>query len=324
MRTHKAFTLIELLVVIAIIAILAAILFPVFAQAKQAAKKTVCLSNMKELGLAFQMYGGDNDDNFPAPITNKGIAGNSATTPVIPPTWVTGDPNNASKFSDAGGIYPYVKQRNNGGAQNMFGCPNAVTGVSTKVSYSSPPGQNYVMNQYLQPGWGGLYHLTAGQTSWSKATDPTSKTDPNYGSYAPFSPTQSNAPSDVILLFEAAQEVSTPDTGFDGSVNRYGTPFYQGFGGACTSHLSDKYGNVPCLQPGDFHNEFSNFAFVDGHAKSMKPWTSYSQTTANYVLNNAPLPGSGPSAVSYWNGTNKLGAGSTDYWNPQVGTIQYP
>ena len=58
----KAFTLIELLVVIAIIAILAAILFPVFAQAKEAAKKTSCLSNMKQFNLGAIMYSGDVDD----------------------------------------------------------------------------------------------------------------------------------------------------------------------------------------------------------------------------------------------------------------------
>jgi len=60
----KAFTLIELLVVIAIIAILAAILFPVFAQAKLAAKKTVSLSNQKQLGLAMIMYANDYDDLY--------------------------------------------------------------------------------------------------------------------------------------------------------------------------------------------------------------------------------------------------------------------
>ena len=59
---NKAFTLIELLVVIAIIAILAAILFPVFAQAKAAAKKTADLSNMKQSALAAQIYSGDSDD----------------------------------------------------------------------------------------------------------------------------------------------------------------------------------------------------------------------------------------------------------------------
>ncbi len=61
-KRNRAFTLIELLVVIAIIAILAAILFPVFAQAKLAAKKTVALSNAKQIALANIMYQGDYDD----------------------------------------------------------------------------------------------------------------------------------------------------------------------------------------------------------------------------------------------------------------------
>lgn len=64
-QSKGAFTLIELLVVIAIIAILAAILFPVFAQAKAAAKKTATLSNIKQLGLGSLMYAGDYDDIFP-------------------------------------------------------------------------------------------------------------------------------------------------------------------------------------------------------------------------------------------------------------------
>jgi prepilin-type N-terminal cleavage/methylation domain-containing protein len=65
MKRYRAFTLIELLVVIAIIAILAAILFPVFAQAKLAAKKTQSLSNMKQQALGALMYAGDVDDTFP-------------------------------------------------------------------------------------------------------------------------------------------------------------------------------------------------------------------------------------------------------------------
>ena len=64
-RPTTAFTLIELLVVIAIIAILAAILFPVFAQAREKARQTSCLSNMKQVGLGIMMYSQDYDETFP-------------------------------------------------------------------------------------------------------------------------------------------------------------------------------------------------------------------------------------------------------------------
>jgi prepilin-type N-terminal cleavage/methylation domain-containing protein len=66
MLRKSAFTLIELLVVIAIIAILAAILFPVFAQAKEAAKKTQSISNIKQVATGFMIYTGDYDDNLPS------------------------------------------------------------------------------------------------------------------------------------------------------------------------------------------------------------------------------------------------------------------
>jgi prepilin-type N-terminal cleavage/methylation domain-containing protein/prepilin-type processing-associated H-X9-DG protein len=66
---HPAFTLIELLVVIAIIAILAAILFPVFARARENARRTSCLSNLKQLGLSFAQYTQDYDEKLP-PMVN--------------------------------------------------------------------------------------------------------------------------------------------------------------------------------------------------------------------------------------------------------------
>src|SRR5437879_2990316 len=63
-HTRRGFTLIELLVVIAIIAILAAILFPVFAQAREKARSVSCLSNMRQIGMAIQMYAQDWDEGL--------------------------------------------------------------------------------------------------------------------------------------------------------------------------------------------------------------------------------------------------------------------
>src|SRR5579859_5160908 len=62
---RRGFTLIELLVVIAIIAVLAAILFPVFAKAREKARQATCISNMRQIGMATRMYMQDYDDRFP-------------------------------------------------------------------------------------------------------------------------------------------------------------------------------------------------------------------------------------------------------------------
>src|SRR5215468_1940827 len=79
---HNGFTLIELLVVIAIIAILAAILFPVFAQARERARQTSCLSNTKQLTLGVLMYAQDSDETLPPTAVN-----NTAVTPVVTVLW---------------------------------------------------------------------------------------------------------------------------------------------------------------------------------------------------------------------------------------------
>ncbi|MBS1701039.1 MAG: prepilin-type N-terminal cleavage/methylation domain-containing protein [Armatimonadetes bacterium] len=98
----KAFTLIELLVVIAIIAILAAILFPVFAQAKAAAKKAASISNQKQIGLSIIMYSADNDDVYPR---NDDCQPGSALNPVF----------NSQPFNPSGvgcTAYPYYYRMN--------------------------------------------------------------------------------------------------------------------------------------------------------------------------------------------------------------------
>jgi prepilin-type N-terminal cleavage/methylation domain-containing protein len=101
----RAFTLIELLVVIAIIAILAAILFPVFAQAKESAKDTVTISNLKQLGTGMFLYMADSDDTLP----NSGWYNTTPTTnPVSSPgsSEIRGTHIVTTWQND---IYPYVK-----------------------------------------------------------------------------------------------------------------------------------------------------------------------------------------------------------------------
>lgn len=95
--SKKAFTLIELLVVIAIIAILAAILFPVFARAKMAAKQSSDLSNTKQLGLGIKQYMADFDDNFPQAYYYRNDNGSSGAAP------------NCGYVHWSGMVQPYVK-----------------------------------------------------------------------------------------------------------------------------------------------------------------------------------------------------------------------
>ncbi len=108
---RKGFTLIELLVVIAIIAILAAILFPVFARAREKARQTSCLSNLKQLGLGTLMYSGDYDERLPL-------------------RWHSND----SSFGPPVAIYPYVKN------EQLYECPSW---TDTTPAYSAIAPMSY-------------------------------------------------------------------------------------------------------------------------------------------------------------------------------------
>lgn len=110
MKGRKGFTLIELLVVIAIIAILAAILFPVFARARQAAQKSNCQSNMKQLGQAFKMYLQDWHDTYPTNRPVTGVVPQAANyTVTLTPVASLVPPNKPNSLSWVEGLYPYME-----------------------------------------------------------------------------------------------------------------------------------------------------------------------------------------------------------------------
>jgi prepilin-type N-terminal cleavage/methylation domain-containing protein/prepilin-type processing-associated H-X9-DG protein len=121
MRKKQAFTLIELLVVIAIIAILAAILFPVFARAREMARKTSCLSNLKEMGLAMLMYNQDYDErmvlwqqgsgNFSWDSEGYALSYDRLLQPYLKNDAISGCPSDLSVGNplSAGGSFPPVK-----------------------------------------------------------------------------------------------------------------------------------------------------------------------------------------------------------------------
>src|SRR5437016_11972686 len=115
MRSKSGFTLIELLVVIAIIAILAAILFPVFAQARESARKTTCLSNEKQLVLAIAQYVQDFDEMLPLGREHPYVSGFNTNQP------------NDQVFSMENELDPYIKAGQPWGAARygtVWNCPD--------------------------------------------------------------------------------------------------------------------------------------------------------------------------------------------------------
>ncbi len=126
-KRFQAFTLIELLVVIAIIAILAAILFPVFARARENARRSSCQSNLKQIGLGLLQYTQDFDEKFVIAYYN-GVDTNSNANPI------------RYKWMDA--IQPYVK------SSQLFTCPSDTEVTVGTNTYTT----QYTPNDQLPPG----------------------------------------------------------------------------------------------------------------------------------------------------------------------------
>lgn len=281
----SAFTLIELLVVIAIIAILAAILFPVFGKARDKARQAACMSNLKQIGMAFLQYQQDYDGRMPTPGGQRmqGAPNGGCDSPRN--GWIQSAGPGLGQ--DIGGIYPYLKQRGNGGS-NVWSCPNARAGQNNQFS----PGQNFVMNDYVR----GTH---PGQAATSSAC---SANVPQY--FQGIHESQSQAPTEVILVYEAAQNAS-------GSVSRNGSPYFNTGSNSATPPL-------PVGAPQTYHAGNGNFLFLDGHVKAYNPIVTWGRQFGPRVCQfNAALCAAYQIAPTG-------GGGMTDLWNPQTGGGVYP
>jgi prepilin-type N-terminal cleavage/methylation domain-containing protein len=258
----RAFTLIELLVVIAIIAILAAILFPVFAQAKNAAKGAQSLSNVKQLGTASIMYSGDYDDTFVA-------------------QWVSVDNGWGWQLSWVMLTLPYMK------SYGILKDPN--DNVKLRTDYDSGPKVSYVANGTLGgdcAGGGGQFWKFRGVIGFNGPSDfgPT-----NWYENGTRSQTQINEIAGTVLF--ATRSATPPGTDHDSAAGKMEGAFgvwNQVFQGPSSSDAKD--GNNGTL-PGQksiwsapdpsykgyidrFYAGSSPVVFTDGHAKNVKPETT--------------------------------------------------
>jgi prepilin-type N-terminal cleavage/methylation domain-containing protein len=249
----KAFTLIELLVVIAIIAILAAILFPVFAQAKQAAKKTQSLSNIKQNGLAIQMYLGDSDDRY-LPAFNPaggGWAQYNNTGQDLGTMWTIN-------------VQPYIKSinLNFSPSDSEAGKPDpAITWAGVHVSYSA--------NGWLT-GWNGGFEqhgpmgINWGSTGWLNGAD---------GANGSLNAGQITQPADTVLLASRDSD----------DVKKY----QQANGGACCGGSGGTYSAFGPFTVFNDQQEWSPTSIPNG-APARAPWSNGLASSAGTGFNKGP------------------------------------
>jgi prepilin-type N-terminal cleavage/methylation domain-containing protein/prepilin-type processing-associated H-X9-DG protein len=228
-HARRAFTLIELLVVIAIIAILAAILFPVFARARENARRSSCQSNLKQIGLGIMQYSQDYDEKF----VFLGDPGSSST----PCPYGTGN-----VWADL--VQPYLKSK------QIFKCPSNTSDAI--MSCSSTTTGIRVYSNYL--GNGSNYSSSPFQ--YARPLDMVANPNPADGPYLvqTRSLSEANDTARTIIVVE-----------YDGTSNRPNVASSSDIGGFnLTNHLAT-----------------TNYLFVDGHVKSLKPTATVAAGTLN-------------------------------------------
>lgn len=273
----SAFTLIELLVVIAIIAILAAILFPVFAQAREKARQTVCVSNQKQLGLAFSMYIQDYDETTPGAFLN-------ITTPEKPAFVAGGDPDNAAWVIPYDmQLLPYTKN------EQMFACPSDPTTGWAKFTWTWDQHQHYKRRSF---GYVGSINTAEKKANGGGADPNTGMSQWGRGN----SLAAIDRPSDTLAFVESWGINSNGD----GETFSVGSPWGSLFtncdnwkiagrptapgpqdavdSGATTGCQDDNgHFNQPAFHPEKGHMDKTDVVFADGHAKAL----SWGQIKAN-------------------------------------------
>jgi prepilin-type N-terminal cleavage/methylation domain-containing protein len=259
MGSRRAFTLIELLVVIAIIAILAAILFPVFAQAKAAAKKTASLSNVKQATLAGTLYTGDYDDTIVLAISTR--SGDDGLAAQYPSACFGTGPGSMCRFGYPILLQPYSKNT------DMFLCPNDKAVDSTTPGRFNKSDSLYWYYQGNYPSYGmNVTYLNI------------PKTHPTFGSdFDSKSATAFESPANTVFFAEASAKdyplpnggVFTSDIGYYRVLPPSGGP--SAFGGYTTSADWTKFPKTSVRSQGQLYGRFDKktaiVGWLDGHVK---------------------------------------------------------